>query len=341
VVALMQANSTHPVNTFTIGFDDQSFDESEQARKVASHLGTDHSELKVSSKDALDLLPILPSLYDEPFADSSQIPTYLVMKMTQSHVKVALSGDGGDELFGGYDRYRIGPRDWKRVQWMPFPVRHVLGTAMTKLPEGKLCRLGRRLEFARDFDDWSISMITAWSETKNLVIKESNPTTLLTERNRWPEIHDPVARMMALDALTYLPDDILVKIDRAAMAVSLETRAPLLDKDVVEYALNMPLHQKIRDGKGKWALRQVLSRYVPNSLVDRPKKGFSIPLDNWLRGPLRQWAEELISEQRLRSEGFFNPQPIRRAWQQHLAGKANNAHHLWSILMFQAWLEYQ
>ena len=341
VVALMQANSTHPVNTFTIGFDDHAFDESEQARMVASHLGTNHTELNVSGEDALDLLHLLPSLYDEPFADSSQIPTYLVMKMTRQHVKVALSGDGGDELFGGYDRYRVGPRQWRKVQWMPFIVRRVLGSAMTKLPEGKLCRLGRRLEVARDFDDWSISMIKSWSETGNLVIKEPNPTTLLTERGRWPEISDPVARMMALDALTYLPDDILVKVDRAAMAVSLETRAPLLDKDVVEYALNMPLHLKIRDGKGKWALRQVLSRYVPDSLVDRPKKGFSIPLDNWLRGPLRQWAEELISEQRLRDEGFFNPQPIRQAWQQHLSGKANNAHRLWSILMFQAWLECQ
>jgi len=338
IVALMQANSPHPVKTFTIGFDEQTFDESADARAIATHLGTEHTALRVTGDDALDLLPKLPSIYDEPFADSSQIPTCLVMNLTRRHVKVALSGDGGDELFGGYGRYQVAPRDWSTVARVPFRMRQLLGLGLSRLPDGRLRRLGCRLRTARNLDDWGLAMITQWAGGEALVMDAGNPVSLLTERHRWPDMNDPVNRMMAVDAMTYLPDDILVKVDRAAMAVSLETRAPFLDRDVAEFAWALPMPLKIRQGQGKWLLRQVLYRYVPPALVDRPKRGFAIPLDDWLRGPLRDWAEDLLSVQRLSREGFLNPQPIRRAWESHLAGKASHGYALWSVLMFQCWL---
>ncbi|RDE51179.1 MAG: asparagine synthase (glutamine-hydrolyzing) [Candidatus Accumulibacter meliphilus] len=361
ITALMQANSSRPVRSFTIGFDEREYDEATHARAVAAHLGTDHTELRLSGSDALALVPQMPSMYDEPFADSSQLPTHLVMKLARQHVTVALSGDAGDELFGGYNRYFLAPKVWRRVGWMPLPLRRAMGAGLTALPSeminrlaGPLARragiahpgdkahkLGRRLRAMRSMDDLYVSLVSEWPDAESMVVGGFMPPNLLDERARWPRLADPVARMMALDGLTYLPDDILVKVDRAAMAVSLETRAPFLDRDLIEFAWSLPMHMKIRDGQGKWLLRRLLDRYVPGELVERPKMGFGIPLDAWLRGPLRDWAESLLAEDRLRREGYLKPAPIRAAWKAHLAGQASYGYRLWSVLMFQAWLESQ
>jgi asparagine synthase (glutamine-hydrolysing) len=361
IVALMQANSSRPVRTFTIGFDEREYDEATHARAVAKHLGTDHTELRLSGEDALALVPQMPAMYDEPFADSSQLPTHLVMKLARQHVTVALSGDAGDEMFGGYNRYMHVPKVWQRMGWMPQFMRSSLGAGLTALPSGTINRmagplarragiaqpgdkahkLGRRLRDMRSMDDLYVSLVSEWPNSGDMVVDGHMPPNLLDERARWPRLADPVARMMALDGLTYLPDDILVKVDRAAMAVSLETRAPFLDRGVVEFAWSLPMNMKIRDGQGKWLLRRLLDRYVPRELVERPKMGFGIPLDAWLRGPLREWAESLLAEDRLRREGYFNPAPIRAAWKAHLAGQASYGYRLWSVLMFQAWLEAQ
>jgi asparagine synthase (glutamine-hydrolysing) len=362
VAALMQAGSPRPVRTFTIGFEDKAYDEAAHARAVAAHLGTEHTEMRLSASDALGLVPRLPAMYDEPFADSSQLPTHLVMKMARQHVTVALSGDAGDEFFGGYNRYFLGPRVWKRIGWLPAPARRALGSAMTALPATLLNRvlgsvagaagvalpgdkahkLGRRLAGADSLDDLYVGLVSEWPDAACMVVGGDRiPPNLLDDRERWPRLAAPVARMMALDGLTYLPDDILVKVDRASMAVSLETRAPFLDRDVMEFAWSLPMSMKLRDGRGKWILRQLLDRYVPRALIDRPKAGFAIPLDAWLRGPLRDWAETLLAEERMRREGYFDPKPIRAAWRSHVRGEASFGHRLWSVLMFQAWLEQQ
>jgi len=353
VAALMQARSTRPVRTFTIGFEEGAYDEATHARAVARHLGTDHTELRLSGSDALALVPRLPQIYDEPFADSSQLPTHLVMQLARRHVTVALSGDAGDEFFGGYNRYFLGPRLWRRVGRMPAPLRSTLFRLAAALPEALTSRLGaaqsrdKLQKLARLFaerrihgiDDLYCGLVSEWPDAAGMVVDGAIPPNLLDQRARWPRLSDPVARMMALDGLTYLPDDILVKVDRAAMAVSLETRAPFLDRDVMEFAWSLPVSMKLRDGRGKWLLRQLLDRHVPRALVERPKMGFGIPLDDWLRGPLREWAEALLDEGRLRREGFLSPAPIRRAWRLHQRGEASFGYRLWSVLMFQAWLE--
>lgn len=361
VAALMQAHSTRPVRTFTIGFDEREYDEATHARAVAAHLGTQHTELRLSGSDALALVPQMPAMYDEPFADPSQLPTHLVMKLARAHVTVALSGDAGDELFGGYNRYVMGPRVWRRLGWMPLPVRRVFGAGLTALPAATLNRLagplaqrfgvalpgdkahklGQRLRELRGMDDLYASLVSEWPQAGQLLIGGSMPPNRLDDRASWPALSDPVARMMAMDGLTYLPDDILVKVDRAAMAVSLETRAPMLDREVVELAWSLPMHMKLRDGQGKWLLRRLLDRYVPRVMMERPKMGFAIPLDAWLRGPLREWAEDLLAETRLRRQGFFDPVPIRAAWQRQVDGRASYGYRLWSVLMFQAWLQAQ
>lgn len=359
ITALMQANSSQPVRTFTIGFNEIDYDEAVQARAVAAHLGTDHTELRLSGDDALALVPQMPAMYDEPFADSSQLPTHLVMKLASQYVTVALSGDAGDELLGGYNRYLLAPPVWRNVGWLPFPLRRAMGAALVGLPSetinrlaGPLARrlgiaqpgdkahkLGRRLREIRSMDDLYVSLVSEWPDAEDIVVGGHMPPNLLDERMRWPRLADPVARMMALDGLTYLPDDILTKVDRAAMAVSVETRAPFLDRDVVEFAWSLPMHMKIRNGRSKWLLRRLLDRYVPRALVERPKMGFGVPLDVWLRGPLRDWAETLLAEDRLRREGYLQPAPICAAWQAHLSGQASHGLRLWSVLMFQAWLE--
>jgi asparagine synthase (glutamine-hydrolysing) len=360
ITALMQANSSRPVRTFTIGFDEREYDEATHARAVAKHLGTDHTELRLSGDDALALVPQMPSMYDEPFADSSQLPTHLAMKLARQHVTVALSGDAGDELLGGYNRYVQVPKVWERMGWMPPPMRRALGACLTALPSeainrltgplaryagiaqpgAKAHRIGQRLSEIRSMDELYVSLVSEWARDGSVVVDGYMPHNLLDDQARWPRLSDPVARMMALDGLTYLPDDILVKVDRAAMAMSLETRTPFLDRDVVEFAWSLPMHMKIRNGQGKWLLRQLLDRYVPRELVERPKMGFGIPLDAWLRGPLRDWAESLLAADRLRREGYLQPAPIRAVWKAHLAG-ASYGYRLWSVLMFQAWLEQQ
>lgn len=359
ITALMQANSPRPVRTFTIGFGEREFDEASHARAVSAHLGTEHTELQLTTIDALALVPQMPAMYDEPFADSSQLPTHLVMKLARQHVTVALSGDAGDELFGGYSRYLLAPRVWRNFGWMPPSLRRAVGAGMTALsvdrinqlagplshwagiaqPGDKAHKLGHRLRDMHSMEDLYLSLVSEWRSPQDMVVGGHLPANLLDQRARWPRLADPVARMMALDGLTYLPDDILVKVDRAAMAASLETRAPFLDREVIEFAWSLPMDMKIRHGQGKWLLRRLLDRHIPRALVERPKMGFGIPLDAWLRGPLRDWAETLLAEDRLRREGYLEPEPIRAAWQAHLAGHASYGYRLWSVLMFQAWLE--
>jgi asparagine synthase (glutamine-hydrolysing) len=361
VVALMQAQSGQPVKTFTIGFHEGEYDEARHAAAVARHLGTDHTELTVTPEEARTVIPLLPTMFDEPFADSSQIPTYLVSQLARRHVTVSLSGDGGDELFGGYNRYFWGRSIWRRIGWAPLAVRALSTRALTALSPAdwdrqfarlapllppslrqrtagdKLHKLAGVLEVDSP-EQLYWGLVSQWKET-DLVIDGREPPTALTDRARWAALPDFTQRMMFLDLISYLPDDILAKVDRASMAVSLEARVPLLDHRVVAFAASLPLSLKIRDGQGKWLLRQVLYRYVPRELIERPKMGFGVPIDSWLRGPLREWAEELLDERRLRDEGFFQPQPIRLKWQEHLSGERNWQYQLWNVLQFQAWLE--
>jgi asparagine synthase (glutamine-hydrolysing) len=361
VVALMQAQSNRPVRTFTIGFHEAEYNEAEAAKAVAQHLGTDHTELYVTPAEAMDVIPSLPELYDEPFADSSQIPTYLVSKLTRQHVTVSLSGDGGDELFGGYNRYFLGRRLWNTVGWVPKGLRQLGAKALVSISPQHWNGAARRLpslasrvtnpgdkahKLAAIFGVESPEvmyhgLVSHWESPAAVVIGGTEPYTVLTDRSQWADLADFTERMMYLDLVTYLPDDILVKVDRASMAVSLEARVPLLDHRVVEFAWRLPLSLKIRNGQGKWLLRQVLYKYVPRELIERPKMGFGVPIDHWLRGPLRNWAEALLAEDRLKREGYFNPHPIRQKWLEHLSGRRNWQYHLWDILMFQAWLEAQ
>ena len=347
IVALMQANSSRPVRTFTVGFEESRYDEAGHAREVARRLGTEHHELYASARDALDVIPRLPSLYDEPFADSSQIPTFLVAQMTRRYVTVALSGDGGDELFGGYQRY-FRMRDILSVL-SPIPpgVRRLSGQAINAIPThwgnglklfDRARKLAELLGFERD-EQLYHSLVSHWRDPSAVVRHVSERRVNLSDPVAWPRAEGVESRMMAVDAVTYLPDDILVKVDRAAMGVSLETRAPFLDHRVVELAWRLPLSVKIRGRQGKWVLRQVLRRYVPPELVNRPKMGFGVPLASWLRGELRDWAEALLDERRLRTDGYFDPAPIRERWGEHISGRRRWDASLWTVLMFQAWLE--
>ena len=364
VVALMQAQSSRAVRTFTIGFHESEYNEAEASKAVAQHLGTDHTELYVTPAEAMDVIPSLPTLYDEPFADSSQIPTYLVSKLTRQHVTVSLSGDGGDELFGGYNRYFLGRSIWKRIGWVPWSVRKLGSHAVVAMSPKMWNGVSRQLSFllprgtrvsnpgdkshklaailsVHDPEAMYHGLVSHWEQPEAVLVDGKEPFTVLTDRSQWADLVDFTERMMYLDLVTYLPDDILVKIDRASMAVSLEARVPLLDHRVVEFAWRLPLSMKVRNGQGKWLLRQVLYKYVPRELIERPKMGFGVPIDDWLRGPLRHWAEALLADDRLKREGYFNPQPIRQKWSEHLSGKRNWQYHLWDILMFQAWLEVQ
>ena len=364
VVALMQAQSNVPVKTYTIGFKEGGYDEAVSAKAVASHLGTEHTELYIQPEDALAVIPSLPSIYCEPFGDSSQIPSFLISQLARQHVAVALSGDAGDELFGGYNRYLMARRVWGKVQKLPLFARKVAAGVLRSLPPSSWDKVfdvikpvtprnwqvatpgekAQKLASVLTLNDGAAyfnQLTSHWNDPVNVVIGAYEPATLLTNSNAWPKVDDFEHWMMAMDAQTYLPDDILVKVDRAAMANSLETRVPMLDHRVVELAWRMPLDLKIREGQGKWLLRQVLYRHVPRELIERPKMGFAIPLDSWLRGPLRNWAESLLAEQRLRSDGYFHPGPIRAMWSEHLSGKRNWQNHLWTVMMFQAWLEEQ
>jgi asparagine synthase (glutamine-hydrolysing) len=357
VVALMQRHSPGRVRTYSIGFDDPAFDESAHAAAVARHLGTDHTEWIVTAADALAVVDRLPSMFSEPFSDSSQIPTYLVAQMARQHVTVALSGDAGDELFGGYTRYGVTQRLWARLGRAGKGPRRVLARMLEAVPLESWDRLAavvpgvayrkagqqahRLAEMlaAADGEDFYRLMVSHESHPERIVRGSAEPATLLTRRDAWPTLDSLVERMMYLDAVTYLPDDILAKVDRTAMAVSLETRVPMLDHRVVEFAWSLPLHLKCRHGHGKWLLRQLLFRYVPRELVERPKAGFAVPLANWLRGPLRDWAAALLDERLLREQGYFEPATVRLLWEQHLQGQRDWQYRLWNILMFQAWLE--
>jgi len=341
IVALMQQQSRRPVQTFAIGFNEAGYNEAEYAKEVAAHLGTEHTELYVGAADTLAVIPKLPHIYCEPFADSSQIPTFLVSQMAKQQVTVALSGDGGDELFGGYNPYQFAPKVWGAISSLPLALRKLAVSVLSGLPvPQKLHKLLNVLPSC-DREAFYAALMSHWQHPEQVVIGAGHLATALNMPAAWPQVDSFVHWMMAMDAQQYMADDILVKVDRAAMANSLETRVPLLDHRVVELAWQLPLHLKIREGQGKWVLREVLYRHVPRKLIERPKKGFSIPLDQWLRGPLRDWAEALLAESRLSQEGFFSVKPIRKLWVEHLIGKRDNALKLWSILMFQAWLENQ
>ena len=364
IVAHMQKQSTRPVKTFTIGFLEENYNEAVHAKKVAQHLGTDHTELYVSAEQAMEVIPRLPVIYDEPFSDSSQIPTFLISQLTRQKVTVSLSGDGGDELFGGYNRHFWGRSIWGKIGAAPPQPRKILARIISSVspltwdtlykifgsvlpgklqqPDfgNKLHKLAKILG-AANADLMYLGLISLWESSSNLVKNTTQSKTILGHPYSCPNIKDFTQRMMFLDAMSYLPDDILVKVDRASMAVSLETRVPFLDHRLVVFAWRTPLSMKIRNGQGKWLLRQVLYKYVPKELIERPKMGFGVPIGAWLRGPLRNWAEDLLDESRLKNDGFFDSAPIRKKWKEHLGGKKNWHHHLWAVLMFQGWLQNQ
>lgn len=359
VVALMQAQSTRPVQTFSISFQEVEYDESAQARLVARHLRTDHTELKVRAEDALELVPRIPSIYDEPFADSSQLPTFLLAQLARHRVTVALTGDGGDELFGGYNRYFLGSRVWSFLSLVPRELRRGVAYGLRALSPATWDRLAAlvrpitpsryRVRMAgdkihkvagvlgcRNGEELYRRLVSqSWLEP---LVLGSGSENLASEWS-WPPMSNLTHQMMLLDVITYLRDDILTKVDRAAMAVSLETRVPMLDHRVFEFAWRMPMRMKVRDGEGKWLLRQLLYRHVPRPLVERSKMGFGVPLDTWLRGRLRDWAEHLLSESRLQSEGYLDAGVVRRRWNEHLTARRNWQSPLWNVLMFEAWLE--
>ncbi|MEE6161777.1 asparagine synthase (glutamine-hydrolyzing) [Cylindrospermopsis raciborskii DSH] len=353
VVALMQAQSSRPIRTFTIGFHETGYNEAVYAKSIAKHLGTDHTELYVTKDQVREVIPHLPTLYDEPFSDSSQIPTYLVSQLARHHVTVSLSGDGGDELFGGYGRYSTARKWWERSQSIPGPMRSLLGkglqifTSSKYLPaylDGRVhCRLQKLGELLTANPPELIyrQFVSHWKNEDQLVIAALEPPSFLDTPNFWPKLPNFDSWMMFADTVTYLPDDILVKVDRAAMGVSLETRVPLLDHRVVEFAWQLPLSLKVRQGQGKWLLRQLLYQYIPRELIDRPKMGFGVPINTWLGSSLRDWAESLLGEDILRQQGFLNPTSVRKKWQEHLSGERDWQYLLWDVLMFQAWLEVQ
>lgn len=362
IVALMQAQSSRKVKTFSIGFREAGYDEAGYARQVAEHLGTDHTELYVSPQDALQVIPDLPAMFDEPFSDPSQIPTYLLSKLTREHVTVCLSGDGGDEVFGGYNRHFLWEWIWNTIHWIPMAARKIPGHLIRSVPPAvwdafvyritsllpvryridtpgdRIAKLADAIAAATP-ESMYLGFVSHWNHPAMLVTGSREPATLVTD-SRQQQLFDRFTHtMMALDLATYLPHDILTKVDRASMRVALETRIPMLDHRVVEFAWKLPLEMKVKNRQGKRILRDILYRYVPPELVERPKTGFAIPLDSWLRGPLRDWAESLLDRRKLREHGLLNPELIRNAWQAHLSGRQNRQHEIWDVLMFQQWKE--
>jgi len=362
VVALMQSVSKEPVKTFSIGFNEDGYNEAVHARAVAQYLKTDHTELILTSDKAMSIIPQLPQLYNEPFADSSQIPTFLVSRLAREKVIVCLSGDGGDEIFGGYKRYTAGNDLWSIFGWLPLWSRVLFAKILLSVPErilnqcfgwtgpimnrygrpglasDKLYKLAEILRVRRPEMLYQM-IVSHWKNPSELVIGASEPSTVFTNEMKWAQVKDVFHSMMFLDTVTYLPDDILVKLDRASMGVSLESRVPLLDPDLVQFAWKLPLSKKVRSGEGKWILKQILYKYVPRELIERPKMGFGVPIGDWLRGPLKDWAAALLDEKRLKRENFLNPQLVKEKWDEHLSEKQNWQGYLWDVLMFQAWLE--
>ncbi|WP_342021988.1 asparagine synthetase B family protein [Methyloceanibacter stevinii] len=359
VAALMQANAQAPVRSFSIGFDNAAYNEADAAKAVAGHLGTDHTELYVSAAEAQGVVPKLPQIYDEPFADVSQIPTYLVSEMTRKHVTVALSGDGGDEMFAGYNRYAQGLRAVRALRHLPRPLPGALSQLLSlaspqtwetlfsvvparlrpRQPGDKLHKLAAVL--GADPGDYYRVLVSPWAEAWSLVRGADRPQPAPFAMDVRSRFKNELAWMQYADMVTYLPDDVLTKVDRASMAASLEARVPLLDHRVVAFAWQLPDDLKIRNGQGKWLLRQLLYKYVPKALVDRPKMGFGVPIDAWLRGPLRDWAEDLLDPTAMAQAGYLDPGPIRAKWAEHLSGRRNWQHFLWNVLMFEAWRRAQ
>ncbi|WP_369920485.1 asparagine synthase (glutamine-hydrolyzing) [Marinomonas polaris] len=358
VVGILQSISTRPVKTFTIGFDHADFNEASEAADVAKHLGTDHVELIVSAEDALAIINQLPVMYDEPFADASQVPTFLVSQLAKKEVTVCLSGDGGDELFCGYNRYHYTAKVWSNLKKIPFPIRKILSVFLltlspsswdvlsralglsTRWPNlGNKIQKGAQALLARDIEDLYTRVVSNWDLdeplVKNTVVEKLPFLSGLAELTHLNDLE----KMMLWDKQSYLMDDVLVKTDRATMACSLEGRVPLLDHRIAEFAASLPMHLKYREGKGKWLLREVLYRYVPKKLIERPKKGFSLPIAEWLRGPLKDWANVLLDSERIDKEGFLSSELVQKKWREHLAGKRDWSSQLWSVLMFQLWLE--
>ncbi|WP_419786222.1 asparagine synthase (glutamine-hydrolyzing) [Pseudodesulfovibrio sp.] len=362
ITALMQARSSRPVRTFTIGFSNPDYDESTHARRVAEHLGTEHTELVATPDHVLKLVETLPDLYDEPFSDSSQLPTHLVAALTREHVTVCLTGDGGDETFGGYNRHLWAPALWARLGHLPAPVRSLTAGAMRLLPPGGWDRLfhmadpilparakittpGHKAHKLADALSASTrealykQIVSTWQDPSALLSGITEPQTTLDRPDSWPSLPDYLSWMQYIDTVTYLPGDVLHKVDRATMGVALESRAPFLDHHVLEFAWSLPRHMLVSQNKGKLLLRTLLDRHVPRSLMERPKAGFDVPLDQWLRGPLRNWANELLAPDRLRHQGLLNPEPIARCLADHLSGRRNNQYRLWNLLMLQMWYE--
>jgi asparagine synthase (glutamine-hydrolysing) len=358
IVALMQAKSTQPVRTFTIGFKEDDYDEAIHAKAVAKHLGTDHTELYLTAEDALAVIPEIPTIYDEPFSDSSQIPTFLVSQLARQDVTVSLSGDGGDELFYGYERYLVAERIWNKLAFLPVRSRRLAVNILNYVPGRLLERLMHLLPkryHIKHFEDRLPKLLEILaqpsalslyrellSHSKNptsLILGSSEPETILSRQDSLPALPTLREQMMFLDMMMYLPDDILTKVDRASMAVGLEARVPLLDHRILEFAWNAPTKYKYCNGQAKWLLRQVLYRHVPQELMDRPKMGFGVPIEHWLRDPLRDWAESLLNKERLTQEGYFNVALVRNMWEEHLSGKRRWHYYLWDVLMFQAWKE--
>jgi asparagine synthase (glutamine-hydrolysing) len=360
VTSLMQAHSTRPIKTFTIGFSEAEYDEAGSAARVAQYLGTEHTELRVTPRDAMAVIPSIPAIYDEPFADSSQIPTFLLSRMARRHVTVGLTGDGGDEVFCGYTRHVWSHQLWKFIQAMPRTLRRTAAAAFLsaspglwdslfqifgpclpsamkhRLPGQKLHKLAGLMALG-NLESVFQTLVSQWNDPAEIVIGAKEPPTVITTPADWAKGLQFTEQMMFLDTLTFLPDDMLTKVDRASMAVGLEARVPLLDPRLVEFAWRLPLSMKLRGHQGKWILRELLAKYLPRPLVTRVKSGFSIPLDRWLRGPLREWAESLLEERRVREDGFFQAFPIRKKWAEHLSGKSACQHQLWGVLMFQGW----
>jgi asparagine synthase (glutamine-hydrolysing) len=358
IVALMQSLADRPIRTFTVGSADPRFDESSSAEAVARHLGTDHTSIRVTGADALAVVPRLAEVYDEPFADSSQIPTFLVSQLAREHVTVSLSGDGGDEVFGGYNRYQWVPAIWRRSEHLPVGLRRVGAAGLASLPPGWVDGAARLIPERRrprllgtkvgkvaqvlgldGPEAMYLRLLSHWDEPERLVPGAHEPPTLASTPGAWPVAPDLATRLMAVDLATYLPDDILAKVDRAAMAVSLETRVPFLDHRVVEYARGLDPALLFRAGEGKWILREIARRHVPAGLVDRPKAGFGVPVGEWLRGPLRAWAGDLLAPERLRRQGLLDETLVTRAWRQHQGGRHDHTYRLWDVVVLQAWLD--
>ncbi len=363
IVALMQAQSETKVNTFSVGFDQKEYNEAEHAKKVANHIGTNHHEAYMSGKDALDIVPQISKIYSEPFSESSQIPTFLVAKMAKQKVTVSLSGDAGDELFCGYSRYQLANKTWNSISKIPYPIRKTFANGINAMPynlinammfplKGKTDAKGLKINFADKLlkaapllkyknrkEFYQKGFMTHNLDATSWVLKSENTKTTFDTNNI--KLDSFFSEMMAVDLLTYLPNNNLTKVDRAAMANSLETRVPLLDHRVVNFALSLPMEYKLRDGVDKWVLRQVLYKHVPKTMIERPKMGFGVPLASWLRGPLKDWGENLLSAKRLDEEGFFDSKIVRSKWKEHLSGQRNWENQLWDVMVFQSWLDEQ